>query len=97
MILELGSARVSQQPVETSRNAALGQPGAVSAATFTRYRPLRGFWPAQGECDYLLQPSSACQGAVHLVRLRPVPQGSGPLQPRPARLERASRQEEQPP
>ena len=34
MILELGSVWVLQQPVETSRNAALGQPGAISAATF---------------------------------------------------------------
>lgn len=48
MVLALGSVRASQQPVETSRNAAVGQPGAVSAAAFTRCRPLHGQQPARG-------------------------------------------------
>lgn len=54
--------------METSRNATLGLPGAVSAATFTRSEPLHG-WPAStGECDYLFQLSSASQGAVHILQ-----------------------------
>lgn len=40
MVLELGSVWALRQPVETSRNAALGQPGAVSTTAVSRCRSL---------------------------------------------------------